>query len=275
MRTRPRSRALILFLTLSVCLLGQEAPLPSGVYLIAPAASVHQIQLPGQPVVHLSAALTVKDARMHSTSNANSVFNLYVHHTSPPPCTGAILQLDRDTIRSNGGGSGQEGCSVLFTLTAEHATRAAAFFGTTRNDRKEVGERLRATFSVTDNRQLVVRIENPPDAPAVYWEHGGRNRGPRDNQFSMRLTRDGQALTPVGAFDFGGLMTMPLLQPGGFVELSAPISSWGDVSVPGRYVVEAAYETALAPFNGDLMASPRMDLAWARRFEGTASFEVR
>jgi hypothetical protein len=189
---------------------------------------------------------------------------------------GVILLLDGVLIGSNGTSVDAQGCRSSFPLTRAQAVRAEALFGVTRKDRHQIGERLRATFSVSPKRELLVRIENPPGAPPVRWRRGGLQRGLRDNQFSMRITRNGKPVPEIDApSTIGpGLVGWTTLKPGEAVEMKSPISSWGDISRPGRYVVHGAFWTELFAVGGrpdDLGRGDR----WDRRFTGTVSFQVR
>jgi hypothetical protein len=260
-------------------LVAQQPPLPSGFYPIIRGESIagpglREVVIAQQrQFVELDAALSLNGIEIYAANNENSIFYAFVRYTRPA-CVRVVLQLDALSISSNGWGQDPDGCDVSFNLTPEQATRAANLFGTQRQDRREIGQHLQATFLVSDNRELVLRITNPQDGPAVQWRLGGRNRGPRDNQFSMRITRDGQLIPTIGASDLGGLSTMKLLRPGESAEVRAPISSWGDVSRPGRYVIEGAYETSLAPGGADTLGVDRRS-RWDRRFTGTATFDFR
>jgi len=99
-------------------------------------------------------------------------------------------------IGSDGSSEEASECKQSFRLTRDQTTRAEAIFKVKRKDRHQIGKKLIATFTVSPNFELVVRIENPPGAPAVRWTKywGGR----RDDQFSMRVTLNGK---PLGTID--------------------------------------------------------------------------
>ena len=269
----PSALGLLLFCTSIV--MAQELPRVSGVY---PTVRIVQSAGPGlievktpwsQSFVSLVPVVTVKDVEIHGSNNANSMYTAVVGYCS------AVLLLDGVLIGSNGQGVDAKGCRSSFSLTRAQAVRAEALFGVTRKDRHQIGEKLRATFSVSPKLELVVRIENPLGAPPVQWVRGGAQRGPRDNQFSMRITRNGKPVPEIVAHSMGGISGMGRLGPGEAVEIRAPISSWGDISRPGRYVVQGAFHTELARNDAEAFGGLGRSERWDRRFTGTVSFQVR
>jgi hypothetical protein len=223
--------------------------------------------------VSLGSALPVKNAEIHGSNNANSMYNVVVRF-SQMPCGQTVLQLDGALIGSNGLSEGMD-CTLSFPLTRAQAARAEAFFGVTRRDREEIGAKLRATFSVSPRFELVVRIENPVGELPVHWVRGGSQRGLRDNQFAMRITRDGQPLAVIDAVSMGGISALDTFKPGETVELRAPISGWGDISRPGRYVVQGTFYTELSPIDVSRQGGLARGDRWDRSFHGTVTFQVR
>ena len=274
-------RIVVPLLLFSSALMGQEPRLVPGVYPVSsdsgPGPGLRNIATSGgRRFVRLGSPLSSQRAEIYAGNNRNDLFFAMVYFPGTG-CSDSLLQLDAESILSTGYGSDSNSntCNVFFSLTPVQAARAAAFFKTTRQDRHEIGERLSATFSVSDSLELVVRITNPPEASPVQWQKGGRNRGARDNQFSMRITRDGQPVRTIEAIDLGGLSGMMVHEPGQAIEVRAPITNWGDISIPGRYVVEGAYEIVLTPVGVRPYADGRRGEMWDRRFEGRATFEVR
>ena len=90
----------------------------------------------------------------------------------------------------------------------------------------------------------------------------------------MRIKRDGKPVAEIVAHSMGGLSGMRRLGPGEVVELRAPISSWGDISRPGRYVVQGAFHTELSPIDADGFGGVWSADHWDRRFEGTVTFVI-
>jgi hypothetical protein len=252
----------------------------SGVYPIMrseknPAPDLQEVVTPwSRQFVSLGPALIIDHFELHSNNNANSLYNAVVSYSSDW-CGGAVLRLDEVWIGTNGSSGGTPDCKLSFLLTRAQATRAEALFKVKRQNRHEIGEKLHATFSVSPKLEFVVRIENPPHATAVRWIRGGSQRGPRDNQFSMRITRNGKPLPEIDAPSMGGVFALQLLKPGDSVELRAPISSWGDISRTGHYVVQGAFSTELFDAATETPHGLGHSDQWDRRFQGTVTFEVR
>lgn len=223
------------------------------------------------------ARITPTRAELYATQNDNRQYSLQFFYRRED-CREAVLVIGTTELVSNGYSSDDVSCAASFTLDRAQADRTASALGIQRRDRSEVGARLTGTFAPSAPRirpgeaiEVVLTITNPPGAPPVRWRQGGRNRGPRDNQFSLIIERDGQPIAPIEAWDFGGLTGMPTLAPGESVTVRAPIAAWGDIARPGRYVVRCTYETELTVATGDPFANP----TWDRRFEGVIRFEVR
>lgn len=92
---------------------------------------------------------------------------------------------------------------------------------------------------------IVLTLENTGTAP-VWFNTGGRQRGPRDNRFVFGASRDGGAALPViTAYDFGGMGAIEALAPGKSIERSEDLTRWIAVDRPGSYKVTCRYELEL------------------------------
>ena len=221
-------------------------------------------------------------AFVYATDNGNTRYSLGV---SFPPGTcdlGGVVVLGNGLVGSSAYGHAKNECMLFFELTPALATRAAAVLGTGRRDRSEIGQWVTGRFAPTrpvyaagQPVEIVLWLESPPEVDTIRWKRGGRSRGPRDNQFSFTITRDGQALPPIAGFDMGGISTRESLPGGGRSELRTPLAPWGDVGVPGRYVVECRYETVLLPDGVEPYDPAHDGTMWDRAFTGTVTFEVR
>jgi len=262
-------------------LVGQQQLPETGVFPILKseknhAPGLHELVTPSlRQFVSLGPALVVEKVEIHGDNNANTAYRAVVRYSRGALCGSAVLRLDGVLIGSSGSSDGGTSCKQSFTLTRAQATRTAEIFKVKLQNRHLIGGKLRATFSVSPKFELILRIENPPDGKAVRWRRGGAQRGPRDNQFSMQITRNGRPLAKVEAFSWGGPSSVHTLKPGESVELRAPISSWGDISRRGSYVVEGAYYTALYEPGPEMPHGLGSSDQWDRRFQGTATFEVR
>jgi hypothetical protein len=176
---------------------------------------------------------------------------------------------------------------VYFELSGSQATAASTALGVKRQDRHPIGERVTGTFAPTkpiyekdEPVEVVLTLANPTDAPTVLYRVGGRQRGPRDNAFFFKLTRDGREVLPIHGDDSGGISHLMAFPSGESRQTRQPLASWGDVKLPGHYVVECAYGTEMrsealsdaGARNGD---DDKRGAVWDRLFEGRVNFEVR
>ena len=230
----------------------------------------------------LAARIPPTRALLVARDNGNSQFALGVDYARTGSCDEGVLRLGANAFAASSWGSSPEVCSFTFELTAPLATLAASVFRVTRQDRHPVAERVTGTFITPhasyragDTIEIVLTLLNPPGAPRVLRHAGGRQRGPRDNQFSFRITRDGVAVAPIEGWDFGGISSYTPLDPGDNAGVRATLDRWGDISVPGRYVVECTYETQFSPDGARPYDDAQRGAIWDRVFLGTVVFHVR
>jgi hypothetical protein len=219
---------------------------------------------------------------LYAAQNDNARYRLMVFYGQPGSCGDALLTLGTDAIPNRSLGANEQNCTVSFVLTRALADRAAAALRIPRQDRSPLGEAITGTFAPSARRarrgapvEVVLTIESPAATPTVGWERGGRSRGPRDNQFSLRIERNGQPVPPIEAQDLGGPFDYQPLSAGTTAEVRAPVAAWGDISRPGRYVVHCRYETSFVPDGIDPSDDTHRGAVWDRVFEGTIRFQVR
>jgi hypothetical protein len=94
-------------------------------------------------------------------------------------------------------------------------------------------------------------------------------RGPRNNQFVIRIKRNGQAIPSVPAMDLGGGVFLETLRPGESVELRTPLSSWADISNRGTYIAEAEFRTVFYS-----MVKESENPGWDLIRSGIVAFEI-
>ena len=233
--------------------------------------------------VSIERRVTPSKVLIYARDNGNTRFAFDARHA--PPCGPGLLMLGGRAIAGSSFGSDASGsldlrCSTHLELEAADALRAAAFFGTTRQDRRPIGESARARFVVDRAIYAVgdpieVRVELESSGAPVRYRRGGRNRGPRDDQFDFEVRREGVVLPRVEAWNLGGLSTFVPLGPGAAATVRTPLAPWADLSAPGRYEVRCRYETELVPFEGEPYADDARGRVWDRVFEGVVRFEIR
>jgi hypothetical protein len=218
-------------------------------------------------------------ALLFADDNANTRFQLIVSHYDPEITLfdAGELVVGGTVIRMTGPSS-----VLYWTLGPDNANKAAGLLNVPRQDRHPVADMVVGTFAPTQKTytagqavEVVLTLSNPAEAPAVKFTAGGHQRGPRNNQFSFALTRDGSAVPPITAYDFGGIATMPTLNPGGKAEPRTPLAGWGDVTVRGHYVVQCRWESAFSPDDVDPYDEHHRGDIWDKAFVGTISFDVR
>jgi hypothetical protein len=257
----------------------------NGVY----AARFHSAARPGtieapygsmRTHVELRRALRPIAQRLYSTSNSNE---RYVYEaTLEGEHTSVVLFIDGRAMAASGTSATRARTTAYVTVDRATADAVVSSLRVARLDRVAVGERLAGRFSVARavvraGEPVVVTLEisNPADAPAVQRQVGGRQRGARNNQFHFRVWRDGVALEERPGLDFGGPTGFATNAPGDRATLGADVSLWAELSAPGRYRVECAYETTLAPAGAEPFSDADRHRVWDRRFEGAVEFERR
>ncbi|MBX3270982.1 MAG: hypothetical protein KF729_12025 [Sandaracinaceae bacterium] len=215
-----------------------------------------------------------------ASSNANDEFSLFMRY-APGDCARAVLRLGPHLTSGDSHGNSPRECTASVTLDADLAARAAAHFGVPRQDRRPLAEAVRARFGAPASAragqpvEVWIELDNPSDAPAILHQIGGRDRGPRDNRFTFSVRRDGVVVPPIDGPDFGGLTGFSRLGPGERARRSARLDRWADLSVPGTYEVECAYETTFAPEGANPSADDERGRVWDRRFTGAVRFAIR
>ena len=78
---------------------------------------------------------------------------------------------------------------------------------------------------------------------AVSFMKGGRNRGPRDNQYTFSATYRGKQVEDVGpGYDFGGIAALRTLRPGDVFEDKVNLQKWFPFKEgAGLYEIHGSY----------------------------------
>src|SRR2546425_1153356 len=238
----------------------------------------------GSAAGHVVPGAVVRPTRalLFSEDNGNTRFQVFLEFGHTPGCNEGVIVLGGAAVWSGGYGSSNDRCTLSFELDAAQATLAAAALRISRQDRHPAGEQVQGNFAPSQPSygrgqpvEVVLSLVNPEGAPPVQRHQGGRQRGPRDNQFAFQITRDGQPVTPVDGPDFGGLSGPSPMAPGARVELRAPLDRWGDIGQPGHYVVECRYETQFSPEGSRPFDDAQRGAVWDRSFTGRVVFDVR
>lgn len=284
---------------LPALLLALCAPTPAaaedtdGLYLLASESAQ---SAPGALAVQTSrgTSYVVPGARLHPTEvtvaasdNANTTYSVSFRYPHPGgsggsrDCQRGVVRLGATTLLPNGWGGDATQCSVDLQVDPPTALQIAAFFGTTRQDRHPIGMHVTGAFRTARRRfhvgqpiEIVLTMTSPAGSPDVAWQHGGENRGPRDDQFDFTITRDGRPVARIEAFNFGGLSFMDGLRAGEHDEVRTPLAPWGDLTQPGHYEVDCSFHATFAPADVDPHTPTTRGQVWDRTFTGRVTFDV-
>ena len=228
------------------------------------------------------APLRARRALLFSESNDNSRFQLLLWLEGESAVREAALIVGGAALLSEGGGSDNGVSTLNFELASSEAAGASRVLSITRQDRHPVPQRIAAAFAPThpsyvigDPVEVVLTLDNPPGAPTVTINRGGRQRGPRDNQFSFTITRDGAAVAPVDGQDFGGISQMQPFAPTTRMELRASLDRWAKLDRAGHYDVTCSYETTISPDGARPHEDDQRGAVWDITFTGRVAFDIR
>jgi hypothetical protein len=243
-------------------LLGLFAPV---VAFAAPAASPDGLFLgrdgPERPI-------SWKGAWLHPRDNANSTYSLEMAVDRFPSGQSVFLRRGSLLLRSSSHGGDASRWSVSFEMDRATAELLSDWLGAPVPERVRLGEGLRASFSLVSGTRVRVELTNAGADP-VGVILGGRNRGPRDNQFDFQVQRDGVPLPRLEGYDLGGLSTIGLLLPGQSLQREADAALWAKFDAPGLYTLACRYEAELVP-GSDYPKYPESSHEfWDASWEGT------
>jgi hypothetical protein len=223
-------------------------------------------------------ALTVTRGHILSQSNANDRWSAFVCF----PQAG-FLEGDRYTVvlagkarRINGWGkSGDREYDFGLLLDAAEVEPARALFGLPVLPRHHPGYRIDGAFSTAkavyepgEKISVTLVIRNVGDQP-FFFQRGGRQRGPRDDQFVFAGEGPDGSLEIKQAFDFGGMSVIQPIPAHGELSLDVDLGGWIDARKPGTYQLTASY---LLPVHEDDASAFAVWEDWLTR---PFSFEVR
>ena len=193
--------------------------------------------------------VTPKVTVMLSSANDNQRFTLWIEAPVQRDGDDLCLNVGHDWWSSNGTGGDGQRTVTSFQFDRTTAWRVAAMLGIPVHERRKLDDGLRYSWrfpveAKTNKKEaipVVLRVDNAGKT-TVGFLIGGRQRGPRDNQFVFTIARNGQPVTIKGAPDFGGLASYKEMRPGEHVEVTCPdLRAWADLDLPGHYTIEARY----------------------------------
>jgi hypothetical protein len=201
-------------------------------------------------------------ATLQSQANDNSLFYVQLRNAGPLAeganqsplallidgvCVGVLTHSDRradGTIDLGGTVYGEAA-----------AARIAAYLKVEPERRKHPGHRFEVRwspekdrYSVGESVMLKMEIRNAGDRPLAFVV-GGKQRGPRDNQYRFLAYRSGghgKAVPDTGdPLNFGGIGSVRTLQPGETFTASVDLGKWFNFTDPDIYRVTGIFEMAI------------------------------
>ena len=231
-----------------------------GVYLLKSEGDGRKVTLNGAEVVlgkRFSTSVGT-NARLKSVSNDNTRFVFYVNKVGPLPAEvtevqtalvvdGVVLHLDRpEKFPADG---------IVNTwsnvYSAEVARTLAARYKIEPQVRKHPGHRYeirwvpaKQEYAAGEAVTLKMELKNTGTGP-LRFTHGGKQRGPRDNQFRFvaQAGIDGKGLPDTGdPQHFGGISQSVMLKPGEVYTAEVDLSKWFKFAEPNTYQITGVFE---------------------------------
>lgn len=232
----------------------------------------------GSMIVHVEVQRPLAPTQVRLVSERNDNERYRVRATIARSAAQVVIVLREGVITASAIASRAGETEVEFVVSRARATAIGALFRAPLRDRSVVGPQLEGRFSIAregEGMRVSLTVGNPAGAAPVQWQVGGRQRGPRDNRFRFRVSRDGVALPARDGLDFGGPTGFVTIAPGESTTVSAALDRWADASAPGHYCVECAYDTTLAADGVAPFEPEQQHRVWDRTFEGALEFDVR
>jgi hypothetical protein len=206
-------------------------------------------------------------AAIHANNNSNTRFRLELRGAGPLPqaqlggstalliCGRCFMVYGRSDPEKNG---------TLNLDSVIHGAEAAKAVATALKAepvlRKHPGHKFVVTFEPDKESYrpgapitLTVKIKNVGEE-AVSFHDGGRQRGPRDNQFGFTAMRGGgfgKAVPDTGdPANFGGIGGYQVLKPGDLFQKKVSLDNWFQFKHADTYLITASYRLEFHEPNG-------------------------
>jgi len=196
----------------------------------------------------------IEQVTVRSVSNDNRRYSLAFRasETFTIPCTQVGLVVGSRTIKFNSQGvDGQGHFTSMETMVddPEVVPEIAKHFQANVVRRRHPGHRMlveiipsKAEFVARERVTVKLRITNIGDVEFAFIQ-GGRQRGPRDNQFAFSAELVGNKMVPDTGDPqhMGGLGFPVTLKPGQSHEIPVDLSKWFDFRESGIYNLRGSY----------------------------------
>jgi hypothetical protein len=196
----------------------------------------------------------IERVTISSRSNDNRQYSLALRASNSfsLPCKQIGLVVENKTIRFNSQGTDGAGRFTSMATTIddpEVIPQIAQYFHATVLKRRHVGHRMlvefitdKAEFSVREPVTGKLRITNVGDTEFAFIQ-GGRQRGPRDNQFAFSAELLGSKMLPdIGdPRNMGGLGGSVTLKAGQSHDIKFDLTKWFHFKETGIYNLRGSY----------------------------------
>ena len=216
--------------------------------------TITAVRFGAKPVAaKLATKVVPREVTLTAHDNANSEFTMWVVFPRQKVEKDLFLSADGGWFTSGGFGHDDSGSQASFQLDRATAQRLSKALGAPLHERTKLDAGLQATWvfppTLSMNAKgpvtVKLRVKNA-GAATIGFAIGGRQRGPRDNRFEFKISRNGTPVAIKDAPDFGGLMYYKALKAGEEHELSVDLRSWADLTLPGHYQIDVIYGGELA-----------------------------
>jgi hypothetical protein len=232
---------------------------PDGLYYIASGESAPTVAGDDGTVVHLGpqAETLILKSHVYSENNANTDFEvrLDTSNYATDPKTGSpvksfILRIgDRGYAWAGGGGTSGNHNLMWFKIhNRPEAEKAAKSLSVECGLRNPPGCKFSVQFDPTQpvfytNGPVKVKFEiKNLDDRAFAFQHGGQQRGYRDNQFGFRAMLFDKPVADTGnPMNFGGLCGLVNLGPGQVFDDQVDLKKWFNFDKTGTYRIHGFY----------------------------------
>lgn len=261
--------AVLVGFSLTGIAIGQE--IPDGIYVVHEKGDGPKVRRndTGDTIV-LGKRLTDKfgSARVDSMANDNTRFRLDLARAGPipketMPGSAALMLAGRCFMVYSRSDLEADGRINLGSVVhSEEAVRAVAkILKVEPRLRVHPGHKMLVTwetdkpsYKVGDSIGVTVKIKNVGDQPFSFM-NGGRQRGPRDNQFGFTAYRgggSGKAVPDTGdPTNFGGLGGYVTLKPGEEFAKAVALDKWFKLTEPDTYRLTGTFQLELHDPAGD------------------------
>lgn len=217
-------------------------------HLFAVDDGVYEAGADGLPGTRIK--LNITRGHIRSQSNANDRWTAFVCYSQKD-----ALEGNKYTVVLNGtarkvgswGKSGDAENHFSLELKSSDVDAAKKLFGFEPLKRWHNGFKIDGSFSTDkaaytpgEKITITLTLRNVGDAP-FYFRVGGRNRGPRDDQFSFLCEGPEGSVPSKRAMNFGGLSTVRTIEPGKEYTQEVDLAGWFDLTKPGYYMLKGSY----------------------------------